>query len=153
MHPIDSETLVSRHLQRLPTPRAPHTLLPRVLAAVQAWSRRPWYAREWFTWPLVWQLVSSALLILILIGGVVALPIVRLAVQSATSTFTSAFLIDAPPLARGLEVTTNMARVLWRALIQPFLPYVLVLVGLMCAACATFAVALNRAVFGRALHS
>ena len=33
-------------------PRAPHTLLPRVLAAVQAWAQRPWYERAWFTWPL-----------------------------------------------------------------------------------------------------
>src|SRR6266699_3611722 len=117
MHPIDLETLVGRQLRRLPAPRAPYTLLPRVLAAVQAWSRRPWYARDWFTWPLVWRLASIALLILILAGGVVALPIVRLAIQSVTSRFTPALLFDAPQLTRGLEVTTNMARVLWRALI------------------------------------
>ena len=41
----------------------------------------------------------------------------------------------------------------WRALVQPFLPYVFVIVVLMCAACASVVLALNRMVFGRALHS
>src|SRR4029078_6895329 len=39
-------------------PMAPDTLLPRVLAAVDAWINRPWYTRAWFTWPLGWQIAS-----------------------------------------------------------------------------------------------
>ena len=50
--PLTWTTLVDRELRQLPSPRAPHTLLPRVLAAVEQWTRRPWYARAWFTWPL-----------------------------------------------------------------------------------------------------
>src|SRR6478752_931002 len=57
----DLEALASRELRRLPLPRAPQTLLPRVLAAVDAWARRPWYMRAWFTWPLGWQGASLAL--------------------------------------------------------------------------------------------
>ena len=153
MRPADLERIVASELRRLPAPRAPQTLLPRVLAAVQAWSRRPWYAREWFTWPLVWQLTSIALLALILVGGAALLPVLQVFVRGTASTLTSTVASRVPDVASGAEVTANTARVLWRALIQPFLPYAFALVGLMCLACATFAVALNRAVFGRALHS
>ena len=51
MGPADFEHRLTRELQMLPTPRAPGTLLPRVMAAVQAWALRPWYQRAWFTWP------------------------------------------------------------------------------------------------------
>ena len=64
MNPTDLETLVDRELRRLPALRAPHTLLPRVLAAVQRWSQRPWYARAWFTWPIGGQIASAAALVL-----------------------------------------------------------------------------------------
>jgi hypothetical protein len=153
MHPIDLETLVSRELARLPALRAPHTLLPRVLATVQAWSRRPWYAREWFTWPVVWQLTSIAALIVIVGGGVVALPIAKAAVQNTTSALLPTVMTALPEAARTLDVTTNTTRVLWRAVIEPLLPYAFVFVGLMCLACGMVALALNRAIFGRPLHS
>jgi hypothetical protein len=55
-------------LARLPSPGAPPTLLPRVLAAVDAWVSRPWYARAWFTWPLGWQAVSVVFVALALYG-------------------------------------------------------------------------------------
>ena len=63
----DLERVAQRALERLPAPRAPHTLLPRVMAAVQQWTRRPWYARAWVTWPLGWQALSTAALVLLLI--------------------------------------------------------------------------------------
>ena len=74
MHPVDLETLVGGELRRLPMPRAPQTLLPRVLAAVQAWAQRPWYERAWFTWPVGLQIASIAALILIVGGGAMLLP-------------------------------------------------------------------------------
>ena len=60
MDPVDLERLTDRALRSLPTPRAPRSLLPRVLAAVAAEASRPWYARAWLSWPLHWQLVSGA---------------------------------------------------------------------------------------------
>src|SRR6185436_18949429 len=64
----DLERRVHEELRRLPAPLAPSTLLPRVLAAVDAWARRPWYERAWFTWPLGWQIVSAAALALAVYG-------------------------------------------------------------------------------------
>jgi hypothetical protein len=122
----DLEALATRQLRRLPSPRAPQTLLPRVLAAVDAWARRPWYMRAWFTWPLGWQAASIAALALLIYGG--------------------AHLPPAPP---SVVTAVSATRVLWDALIQPLLPYILVVVVLMCLACAAFGVALNYVLLER----
>ena len=150
MHPVDLEAVVGRNLRRLPSPRAPQTLLPRVLSAVQAWSRRPWYSREWLTWPFAWQLASAALLMAILVGTALVLPTVQSAAGHLALRLTSGVTIDVPQLLYGVAVVSSVAQVLWRAMIQPFLAYAVVVVGLMCLACAMGAMALNRAVFGRA---
>ncbi|HSG01188.1 MAG TPA: hypothetical protein VLA20_08650 [Vicinamibacterales bacterium] len=43
----DLEREIGRELSALDPPRAPATLLPRVMAAVA----RPWYTRAWLYWP------------------------------------------------------------------------------------------------------
>lgn len=116
----DLERRVGEGLRRLPAPTAPATLLPRILAAVDAWARRPWYERAWFTWPLGWQTASVAF--------------VALAVYA---TWT------APPVPASIVATTNAGGVIWRTLFEPLLGYVVGLVVLMCLACAAFGAALN----------
>lgn len=114
------EQRVHEELRRLPSPLAPGTLLPRVLAAVDAWANRPWYARAWFTWPLGWQIASVAF--------------VALAGYA---------MWVAPPVPSSLVATTSAGGVIWRTLIEPLLGYVVGLVLLMCLACAVFGAALN----------
>jgi hypothetical protein len=116
----DLERRIGDELRRLPDPAAPGTLLPRVLAAVDAWVNRPWYARAWFTWPLGWQLASMIVVTLGLYATWVA-----------------------PPLPASLVATTYAGGVIWRTLIEPLLGYVVGLVVLMCIACAVFGAALN----------
>ena len=145
MHPADLETLVDERLRRLPLPRAPQTLLPRVLAAVQQWAERPWYARAWFTWPPAWQAVSVAVLVLIVGAGAMLIPSAQAAAGAAASTLASAGPIgEAAAVARRAEVSVNAVRILWRALVEPFAGYALALVMVMGLACAAFAEALNR---------
>lgn len=61
--PIDEwEGELDRALQRLPDRPAPSTLIPRVLAALEARACRPWYRREWSTWPRPFQGLSLAVL-------------------------------------------------------------------------------------------
>ena len=130
-------------------PRAPHTLLPRVLAAVQQWSRRPWYARAWLTWPLEWQVVSMVALILLVVGSAMLLPSARAAAGGAVSPFAAGVMSDVAGILQRAEVVMNAARVLWRALGEPLVAYAFALVALMCLACAAFGSALNRVVFER----
>jgi len=126
----DLEQKVDRELKRLPAPRAPHTLLPRVLGAVDAWARRPWYTRAWFTWPLGWQVASVVALGLIAAG---------------------AWML--PPAPSSLVVTTNAGRVLWRTILEPFLAYAFAIVVVMCLACAAFGAALSYVFVERAEQS
>ena len=114
------ERRIGDELSRLAAPQAPGTLLPRVLAAVDAWASRPWYARAWFTWPLGLQIASVALVL----AGVYG-------------------MWAAPPVPASLVATTSASSVIWRTLFEPLLGYVVGLVVLMCLACAVFGAALN----------
>ena len=79
-------------------------------------------------------------------------PAMQSFVADALPSLASTIEIDLPRFAGGLHVSANDLRVIWRAVVQPFLPYAFVVVVLMSAACATVAIALNRMMFGRALH-
>ena len=153
MNAFELERLTHGRLRRLPAPAAPPTLLPRVLAAANAWVQRPWYAREWFSWPLAWQL-GSLMLVVATIGLSVALtPMLQLLTARAAASLTPVVAIDVTPVVGGVEMSFNLLRVIWHGLVEPFLPYALAIVLVMCGACFTVVVALNRLVFGRALHS
>jgi len=60
------EARLDRELKRLPDRPAPATLMPRVLAAIQARARLPWYRQDWSTWPRFAQGFSLAVLSLLL---------------------------------------------------------------------------------------
>jgi hypothetical protein len=150
MDPADLERLVDADLRALPAPRAPRTLLPRVMAAVEASAQRPWYMRRWLTWPAGWQVASVALLLLVAGGAAMLLPAVQDAVRA--STFVSDVRGDVASIAQTVEVATTTTRVLWRSLLAPVVPYAFGLVLLMCLACAIFGTALNHLVFGKALR-
>ena len=148
MNEQDLERLTHRELQRLPPPRAPHNLLPRVMAAVEAWAARPWYTRAWFTWPVAWQAASVAAVALVITGAVLVGPHVQAAASSmlAAVQLFAGGVSDAAPV----ETTANGARILWRTLLEPLATYALVVVVLMFLACAVFGTALNHVVIERA---
>ena len=148
MNPEDLERLADRELRRLPAPRSPHTLLPRVMAAVEAWAGRPWYSRAWFTWPIGWQAVSVTALALLVTGAVFFAPRAQAAASAAIATvqIMAGGVADVAPV----ETTAHSARILWRTLLEPLATYALVVVVLMVLACAVFGTALNHVVIERA---
>lgn len=156
MRPADLEGLVQRELDRLRAPQAPATLLPRVMAAVHAWARRPWFRRAWFTWPRAWQAAAVAALMLGAASVALVLPGVFATVAGAISVAAPDALRDDRALAglvesaRQMDVLLDAARVVRRALLQPIVAYVCVLVVLMWLALAAFALALNQLVLGKA---
>lgn len=150
MNEDDLERLAHRELRRLPAPRAPHTLLPRVMAAAEVWARRPWYARAWVTWPAGWQAVSIAALVLVVTGAVVLAPRLQAVAGAAVSSVQARFVGEVLDVAPPVEATTTSARILWRTLLEPLATYALVVVILMFLACAVFGTALNHVVIERA---
>ena len=131
MDPADLERLIARELRSLPAPRAPRTLLPRVMAAATAAAERPWYSRAWLQWPVGWQLIRDAV---------------------EAISFVANVRSDVASSAREVETATSAVRVLWRTLLAPVVPWAFALVTLMGAACAVFGTALNHLVFGRAFR-
>lgn len=149
MNHADLERIVDRKLKQLPAPRAPYTLLPRVLAAVQEWSLRPWYRRAWFTWPMAWQCAAIAVLLLAGVGSTVLLATARAAAADATSPIAGNVITRIAAAAQWVDATSSAGRILWSTLIEPLLPYAFAFVMAMCLACAAFGAALTRVAFGR----
>lgn len=148
------DSLVHAELRRLPLPRAPHTLLPRVMAAVEQWARRPWYAREWLSWPLGWQAASVVLLMLLLGAGATLLPGVVDAVETLVTAKPASDVLAAGERLIGIAgAAISLTVTLWRALVEPVVLHAFLLVTLLCLACAGFAAALGRVALGKAVPS
>lgn len=148
MRPDDLESLVARSLRQLPEPHAPRTLLPRVLAAVNAWAGRPWYSRAWFTWPLGLQIASGAALLILVATAAAGVA----HVDSASAAVTSAAASRVATAGAAVQTMAAAFDALWRGIVLPFAPYALALVAMMGLACAAGAVALNQVVVGGAVH-
>lgn len=123
----DLELFVDRELRQLDAPRAPATLLPRVMQMVAARAHGPWYARSWFTWPWGWRIVSIAVVAL------AAYAVFRL-----------------PPAPPAVVTAISTTRIIWDALVQPLLPYLVAIMVLMGLACVVFGAALNYVLLERA---
>lgn len=130
MDEIDLERLVDRELKQLPVPRAPRSLLPRVMAAVSA---RPaaWYARPWLLWPRWLQALSAVAFAGIAVG--------------AWMLWT-----EAPQLAQRLNQMAAVSRALWNVLFGPLAFIILGLTILVALACAAAWTAVTRVTFGGA---
>jgi hypothetical protein len=115
----DSE--LDDELRRLPAPRAPRTLLPRVMAAIEEHRPAPWYSRAWVTWPRGLQVMSAS-------AAVLVIAVVIWGIPTATSHWTV--------LQTAGEVST-LARVFWHTWLQPIASYfaaALILLSLVCFA-------------------
>lgn len=67
---LELERVIHRELRGLPEPKAPETLVHRVMLAVHARERAPWWQRSWLAWPFGFQLVS--LIVLLFSAGLVS---------------------------------------------------------------------------------
>lgn len=122
MHPEQQlEREIHEALRRLPQPRAPRSLAPRVMQAI-ALAARP--AAGWRQWALHWQLLGLVLAC----SAVVALGI-------GGSLFALWF--------SNLEATRAFVT-LWQTFVAPYAVPVVALTAVMCIACAVLAAALRH---------
>lgn len=61
MTPVELEAFVARELARLPRPKAPPSIVPRILSAVRQSQGEPWHRRPWRAWPVTSRLAAGLL--------------------------------------------------------------------------------------------
>ena len=152
MRRLDPESSLDRALRDLPMPRAPLTLLPRVMTAVRMWSQRPWYARGWFTWPIAAQVAVLVALVTAVASGLRMLMLVDASGASLTPMFVHSWIGQTSSLLHGAQLAGAAAEAIWRSLIRPFMPLAFVFIMLMSLTCAALGVALARVTSGRAFQ-
>src|SRR5262245_4950155 len=141
----DLERLIDRALTTLPAPRAPRTLLPRVMTAVHATRSRT--SGGWFTWPLVWQVSSLATMALIILGAANFLPVAADTLAGFASNLSGDTSSQLGRVLRQAEGIVSASDTVWRVA-QPMVVVMLVLLSMMCAACAMLGAALRSVVLG-----
>lgn len=131
MHDDELERLIDGELKGLPQPRAPRSLLPRVMAAIDAPRVQPWYSRPWLAWPRVWQGVSVAFVASLAVG---------------LWTIWS----EAPGIVQWFNRVAVVSRALWNVLFGPIAFIVIGLIVIVALAGAAAWTAVSRVTFGGA---
>jgi hypothetical protein len=151
MDPHELERVLDRELKALSGPRAPRTLLPRVLAAVEIAARRPWYARPWLAWPAAVQGLSLAVGLLLVAALTLWTPFGQMPVDGAV--WIGAVAGRAAAALRQLDAIQIAGRVLWRTLFEPLFVYAVLLLALLGAMGVALAAALRHPALGGASQS
>jgi hypothetical protein len=138
---------IDRALKALPAPRAPRTLLPRVMSAVDSRVARP-AARPWLDWPLSAQVASAAFVLICAMGIVQLWPAAQAAAIRFVTPVVASVTTQIDAVVDRTTVAVTLTRAIWRLLGGPLSSYALVLMLVMGAACATFGAALNRVALG-----
>ena len=131
MDESDLERIVGRELKRLPLPRAPRSLLPRVMSAVAAPKPAAWHARPWLQWPRWMQAISVAAFMGLAWGGWM-------------------LWNQAPQIALRVNQFAAISRTLWDVLFGPIAIVILGLMFIVVLACAAAWTAVSRTTFGGA---
>lgn len=128
MRPSDLETLIQRKLAELPSPKAPETLLPRIMAEVR---RTRWSPKRQWSWmggvwqqPAVRMFAWTALILL----GVLA---VDWSSGGRVGSTWAVFLTTAEESAIGAGAMVREVQVLWRIFLEPIAAYLVLWVSAM----------------------
>ena len=124
--PSDLESLIQRKLAELPAPKAPGTLLPRIMAEVRRTRRSPRRERAWTGG--VWQRPAVRLVAwtaLILMGGL----FVDWTSGGRVGNAWSVFVATAENAAINSAAMVREAQILWRVFLEPVAAYLILWVS------------------------
>jgi hypothetical protein len=144
------ERRVHEALSDLPALRAPRSLHPRVMAAMDSAMH---VGRPWFTWP--WPLQVAAMLLVAGVGGAGAWFWPTL-VSAMGAMLPESLQAGAGYVGGATETTSALVRVMeltWSAVVAPIAKLVLLLTVMLCTACAVCLAALSRVALGGASQS
>jgi hypothetical protein len=140
------EQLLDRRLTDVPAPRAPETLVPRVMRAVRT-APAP-AATGWLSWPLVWQLASGAALAVLVLGVVQLWPVIDATLAAAWARPEAVVGSRLGAIADAVAPFLTAARVIWRVVVEPVGVFLILFIAAMGAASALFGSALRHVAIG-----
>lgn len=149
MNSIDLQELVDRELRQLPYPKAPDTLLPRVMAATRVPARTA--GAGWSAWPAARRIAAAVALCGVAVGAWMLAPLL----QSGLAVLGSFW---APVSQRSVQVAQSageaatLTRVLWQVLLEPVATYLSALAISLTLACAVLWALVERFALGGASH-
>src|SRR5262249_9851941 len=116
------EELIQRELSKLPEREAPLSLIPRVLAQIQARQFKRWWQCPWTQWPLGLQLASMPVMLASVMGAGFAASVVwRFLVLRDTLEGLSDQMDSLAPIWDVLAALGNALLILARAIGQEWL--------------------------------
>ncbi len=128
MKPSDLESHIHRKLAELPAPKAPGTLLPRIMAEARRTRRSPWGQWSWIGGVRQRPAVRLVAWIALILMGVLALDWGSGGVVGSTW---GVFLTTADEAAGGARAILHGGQILWRVLLEPIAVYLILWVGCM----------------------
>jgi hypothetical protein len=154
MDPAELEREIDAALRRLPVPRAPGALTPRVMEAVRAQRSAPWYRQPWFAWPAAGRVAASAAALVLIAAAVwwmpSALEVTGRTVTTLGVSVARQLTWQPPESVRGLLDTASALQTVWRTLLGPLVLYASVFAVAMGGVFALCAAVLTRLTLGRA---
>jgi len=128
---------IDTYLRALAPPRAPSSLLPRVLAATTLRPSAPWYAQRWQAWSPDLRVAAA------LIGVLAVVNLIWLAGAIGTSGWVDGLAIDAvpamwQPFVTRASAVMSLVSAVWESLGAPLtaaLAPVVIAFGVACAGC------------------
>ena len=140
MSPDDLSRLVDDALARLPAPRAPRTLRPKVMAAVAP----PVTGHPWFTWTWPAQAAAVVVVGLLLAGFSWIEPQLLTGVRDLVPDSLASLAAQFGAVAETGTAVGRVVQVTWSGVVLPIAKLVLLLTAALCTACAACLAALGR---------
>jgi len=106
---------IQRELDRLPLLEAPASLLPRVMAAVEARARQPWWKRSWLSWPRSCRVVFLLMSVVLAAGCAYGLSFLGagISLEPVGGSLTGSFGFLRPVWDLTLTLGNALALVIW----------------------------------------
>lgn len=153
MHdPADLERDIGRALDALPPPRAPRSLLVRVMADVQAQASAAPASRPGFRWSPGAQVALVSVFLAVVTAGYWLWPFAGYAAALLPEPVHEASR-RADAVAAMVDALLQVGSLVWQAVVGPIVKGLFTLTLMLCAACALFAAALGRIALGGAHQS
>jgi hypothetical protein len=122
------EALVDAELKKLPPIPAPQSLLPKVLSAIAARARQPWWQRAWWDWPLA----AKAAFLLLALAVVSAVSGGGVILDEGVAAYSQRVVERLTPVGGlwdSIQTVVNAVALSLQKLSQPFMLYALIFVG------------------------